>query len=101
MWQITGHRCAGVILVFYFEVKMSVEIECRNCQFCALDLEDVFCAHEQSFKEAPPFGRSVNFARREGSFCGPNAKLYEIRVSGVWKDHLTLDEIADLAKVQK
>lgn len=53
--------------------------DCFNCKYCWCECgEDIVCGHPESYKETS-FGRSVNYARREGNFCGPEGKLFEIR----------------------
>lgn len=52
---------------------------CRDCKYLGFDLEDFYCTHpiSHSKEEGSVFGRSINYARREGNFCGPTAKLFE------------------------
>jgi hypothetical protein len=59
------------------EPQADANKDCRGCIFCASDPEELYCAHPTSMTTARPFGLSINAARRQGSFCGPEAKKFE------------------------
>lgn len=53
--------------------------DCRDCRYCWCECgEDIVCGHPQSYAETA-FGRSVNYARRAGNFCGPDGILFNPR----------------------
>ncbi len=59
---------------------MDEERGCTNCKYCWCECgEDIVCGHPESYAEVA-CGRGVNYARSPGRFCGPEAKLFEIRV---------------------
>lgn len=64
-------------------VQATVAIEesagdCRDCRHCANDPDGLFCGHQTSMKQAPPWGWGIHKARDNGFPCGPKAKLFEI-----------------------
>lgn len=51
-------------------------LHCNDCKFCFCECgEDIVCGHSLSYA-ATVFGLSVNAARREGNFCGPDGVYF-------------------------
>jgi hypothetical protein len=46
----------------------------RVCKYHAIDLEDAYCTHPESFRVSPVFGCSTNRMIREGLCTGCNDK---------------------------
>lgn len=53
---------------------------CQDCKWVSYDMDGNYCAHPQSLAESAGFGRSLQVARAEGEFCGPEGKLHEPKV---------------------
>lgn len=49
--------------------------KCIRCRYCAMDPDELYCAHPESLKKASPFGMGLNRALRE--IC-QNYKNFEL-----------------------
>ena len=59
-------------------MKELMNIDCRDCHYCAQDPDGLWCAKSLEVDpDSRPFGRSITYARTL-EFCGPTAKLFEI-----------------------
>ena len=59
--------------------EYDIERRCVTCRYMGVDPDGAHCGHPTSFspEEGGIFGRSIEYARREGNFCGPQGKLWE------------------------
>lgn len=56
---------------------MNTSNKCRNCFFWQYDMDGEYCGHDDSMREANPFGQGLTLARSAEGVCKPEGVLYK------------------------